>query len=915
MYRFSLRTASIAIAALAIFASQTAAQSSGWTEGFEGPERSWVPAGGNAQHQFLFHQRMRSEAHRGESCERVQLSGSGGSAVYLAHDVGQAQLIDDLLPTIWIKADRPGIQLLAQVVLKRTLDPRTGQPVSILLQGSAYTMVGRWQQLKIEEINKRLLTRETWVLRTQYGPSVDPREAYVARLLLNVYGGPGVTNVWIDDLEVAGYVGPPGGRAEQTLPVASSNWTPGAVADRVGQSAEATAGIIKLVDSVLTVDNQPIFPRLLQYQGERLEFVKSLGFNGVWLSRPPTAELLEEAQQEGLWLVCAPPQRPQSESPDQPPPPISEIGPAFDRVLAWDLGQGLGKGQLDLVRLWAEQVKTADRRQSGRPLVCQPETELKNYSRIIQPGFLILSRSPLGTSMELSQYSEWLRERPRLARAGTPMWTTIQTQPSESQRRQWAAIGLGAAPTTVAPEQVELLAYMAVVAGSRGLLFESSSPLDRQDAETRLRAMSLELVNRQMEWAEPWAAAGHLLASFAAREQGVVAGELHREHGRLVIPLWSTPRSQYVTGQCAARDVLLTIPGVPETSSAYLLSPGGLKTLRSRRAAGGYQATLDEFGVAAQVLLTSEPKTIQEFSRRVTRAGPRIAQLQCDLVAAKAQAIDDVLRAIAGRAPPAPQAEYLRSRAKKELEQARETLAAGHAEPAWLHAQRAAQSLRLVEQSQWDAVVGSFDSPVASPGAVSFATLPAHFELLARVAKGRLGSNLLPGGDFEQPSLMFQEGWQRFRHSTEGVADQADLARVAAQSGQLGLRLSAEPSDPERVPAQIESPPTWMTTAPVQARQGEVVRIAGKVRIAKTIQGSADGLLVVDSFGGEALAERFRAPAGWRSFTFYRVATETGPLTVSFVLTGLGEAWIDDVSVQVLQETQASAAQHVTGTR
>ena len=36
------------------------------------------------------------------------------------------------------------------------------------------------------------------------GPSVDGREAYVERVVLNVYGGPGVTNVWIDDLEVAG---------------------------------------------------------------------------------------------------------------------------------------------------------------------------------------------------------------------------------------------------------------------------------------------------------------------------------------------------------------------------------------------------------------------------------------------------------------------------------------------------------------------------------------------------------------------------------------------------------------------------------------------------------------------------------------------------------------------------------------
>ena len=40
----------------------------------------------------------------------------------------------------------------------------------------------------------------------QLGPQVDDREAYLDAVLLNVYGGPGTTNVWIDDLDVAGHV-------------------------------------------------------------------------------------------------------------------------------------------------------------------------------------------------------------------------------------------------------------------------------------------------------------------------------------------------------------------------------------------------------------------------------------------------------------------------------------------------------------------------------------------------------------------------------------------------------------------------------------------------------------------------------------------------------------------------------------
>ena len=44
-------------------------------------------------------------------------------------------------------------------------------------------------------------------LRAQFGPGVDGREAFVHRVVINAYGGPGITNLWIDDLEVGGFVG------------------------------------------------------------------------------------------------------------------------------------------------------------------------------------------------------------------------------------------------------------------------------------------------------------------------------------------------------------------------------------------------------------------------------------------------------------------------------------------------------------------------------------------------------------------------------------------------------------------------------------------------------------------------------------------------------------------------------------
>ncbi len=82
---------------------------------------------------------------------------------------------------------------------------------------------------------------------------------------------------------------------------------------------------------------------------------------------------------------------------------------------------------------------------------------------------------------------------------------------------------------------------------------------------------------------------------------------------------------------------------------------------------------------------------------------------------------------------------------------------------------------------------------------------------------------------------------------------------------------------------------------------GSLIRIQGWVHVSKPIQGSVDGLLIVDSLGGEPLAERFRETTGWRPFTLYRGAAQTGQMTLTFYLCGLGEAWLDDVTIQVLQ--------------
>ncbi|MGA2061884.1 MAG: hypothetical protein ABSG67_15470 [Thermoguttaceae bacterium] len=947
-----------------------------WYEGFEGAEISWRDAGGDAQYRILDHRRVQNEAHTGKGCEWLRLSGNGGSYVYIAHDVGRPIVIDELMPSLWIKSDRSGLQLLARLVLPRTIDSKTGRPVSTLVAGTSYTDAGRWQELRITDM-PRLLARQIRFLRSQTSTNVDGREAYIDAVLLNVYGGPGVTNVWIDDLDVAGYVSasaPPQAQTVTPLPPIGNNaasgntaWMPkgsGAPASAAGsvagnpasdpafaaagsymdnhrQDARATQGFagndlsrtppivtiqpkrheVKLSGSVLTVDSRPFFSRAIEHQGEPLAVLKQLGFNTVWLKRLPAQEILEEADRLGLWVICPPPSPPRADGVSDPAAVLSDVGPAFDPVLIWDLSGDLSPGatgvlpvpsgatgylpvsqRLETTRRWAEQIRNADHR-GERPLICRPSADLRGYSRLDSAMILLIDRRPLGTSMELTDYGTWVGRQPLLARPGTSVWTTIQTQVNESLRQQIAALEPGnATPLEISFEQMQLMALTAITAKSRGLLFLSSSPLDANDTETRHRAIALQLLNLELELIEPWAAAGDSVTTCKSSEKDVVTAMLQAERARLLLPIWYSPGAQCAPAQSAAKNLTLVAPGVPESAGAFELNPSGIKPLPHKRVDGGMRVILGEFDLTAQTLLAQDPLIVNNITRRWAVIGPQAAQLEHDL------AVHDfyTVQKIAGQLDERPGAKTpppaLLDDARKSLQSCDTQMAARQYAAAKLAADQAMSSLRAIQRFYWDDAVDDkkLASPVTSPAALGFQTLPSHFRLVDRIRAARFGPNLLPGGDFENLDMMFQTGWRYLKTPLPGVQTAADLLAGSAHSGAFGLRLSVTADDLKHPPAMLESPPIRFVSPSIMLEAGQIVCIHGWVNVPSPITGSVDGLMIFDSTGGEALADRVGHSTGWRQFALYRIAPQSAAMNVTFALTGLGEAWIDDVYIQVL---------------
>ncbi len=857
-------------------------------EDFEGPAASWSVVSSDAAYRIAAQNRVRQGAYSGEACEQVQLLGNNGSFVYLGHPIRRARVIRELAPSLWLKADRPGLQVFARAVLPRTEDPRTGKPVTTLLPGDRYLQPGQWQPLAVRDV-PGLLARQVRVLRSELGPQVDPREAYIDQLLVNIYGGPGLTTVSIDRLEVAGVVEPqPGAHA----------YLAAAYGQPATQSTfNAPVRQVQLQGALLTVDGRPVLPRIIQHRGEPLDELARLGFNVVQLAEPATAALLAEARRLGIWLIAPPPSVAQLEQ--------AAITPQYDVVIAWSLGSHLTGEDLQRVRALARALRRHDPR-AGRPLVADCHSDLRSYSRIAD--VLILGGSPIGTSLQLSDYPQWLTERTQFARPGTPIWCRIQTDYDPGLTAQWRTFAGAPVSAALDSEQIRFLVYASLAAGARGFVFDSHRPLNTSDATTAERRLALEIANLDLRLIEPWATGGSTRTSAHASDPNVSGAMIQTERARLLLPLSAYPDDQFVPNRPPAGPLAFVVPGVPESNNAYALTPASLPPLRHQRVTGGIRVTQERTDSSSMLLMTSDAHVISSLTREIAQTRRRAAELKRQQAMQQFAAVEQVHRRLTPGTVVAVQCDRWLEEARASLAQCQVLWAASDFSGVYREARRTLGALGRVQRARWNESVATWPAKITSPFSVTYATLPYHAQFADRLRQSRVLPSRLPAGDMERLDEMLAAGWKHVEHPVPGVSTKVELSVSEPHSGRTALRLAVWPHEAEQAVTAVETAPVWITTPPVTLEAGQLVRIRGWVRVPQPITGSRDGLLIVDSLSGPALAQRVRETSGWQEFTLYRFAPESGPLIVTFALTGLGEVYLDDLSIEPIERAARGAA-------
>ena len=142
---------------LAVLQSETAGGQEIFQYGFEGRDPIWVQGEAKAAYQEVAHKISEDFARGGQRSECFKLDVQQGEYIYYTFNVGRAPVNDELTASIWARANRVGIQLMARVVLPHKPDPHNlQQPVSVIIKGDSLPVTSRWQLLSIPQPVKRL---------------------------------------------------------------------------------------------------------------------------------------------------------------------------------------------------------------------------------------------------------------------------------------------------------------------------------------------------------------------------------------------------------------------------------------------------------------------------------------------------------------------------------------------------------------------------------------------------------------------------------------------------------------------------------------------------------------------------------------------------------------------------------------
>ena len=171
-------------------------------DGFETAEPSWQREYTDATVNLQVHDRSQRAAHGGRLSEHFQFETTSGNQFFVSYATPRVPVNDDLSVSVFVRANRGGVQIYGRVVLPADIDPETKAPSFVMVPGTIFDQPDRWQKLELVHMLPTI-ERLARVLRASSRRPVRLDGAYIERVVVNLLDSPGQSEVFLDDLEIS----------------------------------------------------------------------------------------------------------------------------------------------------------------------------------------------------------------------------------------------------------------------------------------------------------------------------------------------------------------------------------------------------------------------------------------------------------------------------------------------------------------------------------------------------------------------------------------------------------------------------------------------------------------------------------------------------------------------------------------
>lgn len=857
---------------LVAVAERTQAQ---WTDSFESPESSWWQLSKSPHHQLRKAQRVFRDAKDGAGFEKLSVTQRGKTPIQLAHRVDPMRVIDELAIRLWVKSSRTGTLLGARVTLPNTIDAKTGDRLSVILLGQETTEIGRWTMLKLDEL-PTVLESQLPTLRKTRQHKIDPSGAYVDLVVVQDAAGPGENQICVDGLIIDGVA------FANEQPKKHHSKSSSLKGEGIGRTAATLKAPpqVRVAAGILEIDESPAFVRSIESSGESLEFLKSLGFNAVELREPPTLAQDQEAARLGLWLITPPAFDPRT----------SQKQRAFQSVIAWTLGDGVGESELETARKYIAEFRSRD--SDATPLFVAGATSHQwEWSRLVD--LLIADPGSLMGQYELADQGRRLKSIRSRGKPGIPCWAVVHTEPASALVAQWDCfLPVGGERIGIGPEQIRLQALQAILGGARGLKFQSKTRLDGKNSIDELRATTLKWLNLQLDVLAPWAASGDA-SILAGSNSEMLFGSVATDRATLFVLANQSPDAQFETTGTFSKTTKISLGGEYERTPRFQLNWRGVRQLNTPPTRGDGKIEIERTGNVDYLIVADDATAIGFAKGILEQKRSEVAATQVQMTSLWLQQSQLSLQR--------PQAEFAPAEAK--LVEASRNLTSGDEYQALRNSEEAVRLISRVRKAVWAEMAAPLPSPLISPLCVCAELSSAHGELSRRIGHLPWSRNQLPAGELESIESLQASGWLAYQTADSAYSTEINNCDREPHGGRgavsLVTRTSGRDHDLDQVTAAV-------TTAGVPVHRGDLVRYRVWARSNKDSPAGANYIQMFDNLGGRSLGFSQQTSEVWTPVIFYRFAPADGDAALTIALVGAGAVDIDSLEIQSLSQEQIS---------